>query len=141
MPHGFVHQARRRIHPATTPGLVGVACLAGVVYVGLVDPNQPGHYPMCPFLYFTGCYCPGCGTLRAVHALVHGHLGEALGFNPLTVIMMPVLACGWLRWLSRAARGRTDGQYVHPALLYGWVVLILVFWVVRNLPFGHALAP
>ena len=40
----------------------------------MVDPNQPGHYPTDPFLAITGLYCPGCGTLRALHALARGDL-------------------------------------------------------------------
>ena len=45
-------------------GAAGLA-LAATAYVGLVDPNESGHYPTCPFLALTGRFCPGCGSLRA----------------------------------------------------------------------------
>ena len=35
-----------------------VAALAATAYVGLVDPNEPGHYPTCPFLALTGQVLP-----------------------------------------------------------------------------------
>ena len=50
--------------------LGGVA--VALATLATVDPNQPGHYPTCPFLATTGFYCPGCGALRAVHDLLHG---------------------------------------------------------------------
>ncbi|HEX8006255.1 MAG TPA: DUF2752 domain-containing protein, partial [Trebonia sp.] len=68
---------RRSLAPA------GVAAItvAATGYVAAVDPNAAGHYPLCPFLAVSGFYCPGCGTLRAVHALAHGDPLAALGLN------------------------------------------------------------
>lgn len=123
---------------------LGVAAGAGAVlaFVGAVDPNQPGHYPTCPFLWITGLYCPGCGTLRAVHALAHLDPVAALGLNPLAVVMIPFLVFWWGRWLIRAARGRPiRTSLAHPAWLWAFLGLVLVYWVVRNLPFGAFLAP
>ena len=132
---------RRPTARAVVPVAVLAAATAAVAYVGLVDPNQPGHYPTCPFLQLTGYYCPGCGTLRCLHVLAHGHLAQALGFNALTVAMLPLLAWMWLRWTVRTVRA-SPRRTVAPAwsirLLF-WV--IVVFWVVRNLPVGAALAP
>lgn len=114
----------------------GVAGFAG--YVAVVDPNQPGHYPTCPFLALTGYYCPGCGTLRAIHALTHGHLAEAAGHNPLALAALPPLAWLWTRW----ARGRPMPAWIlRPSPAIGVAVLTICFWVVRNLPFGHMLSP
>ena len=47
------------------PAGVLAAVAAAFAYVGTVDPNEPGHYPVCPLLRFTGLYCPGCGGLRS----------------------------------------------------------------------------
>ncbi|MFG2072781.1 DUF2752 domain-containing protein [Nonomuraea maritima] len=121
---------------------LGVAAGTGALFafVGAVDPNQPGHYPTCPFLWATGLYCPGCGTLRTIHALSHLDPLAALGLNPLIVVMVPVLVFWWGRWVAYAWRGRS-APLPHPAWLWAFIGVVMVYWVVRNLPFGAFLAP
>ncbi|MFD0532703.1 DUF2752 domain-containing protein [Actinomadura luteofluorescens] len=69
------------------------------------DPNEPGHYPGCPFLALTGYYCPGCGMTRLVYALAHGHVGTAFGLNPLLFVLLPVFGYLYARWTLRTAQG------------------------------------
>lgn len=128
---------RRLAAPLAT--LAGVA--AAFAYVGTVDPNEPGHYPVCPLLRFTGIYCPGCGGLRSAHAFVHGDLSTALGSNAMAVVGYGVFAVVWVVWLIRAVRGVPLRIAVAP--VWWWVLggVGLIFSVVRNLPFGSALAP
>ncbi|MBO8186140.1 DUF2752 domain-containing protein [Streptomyces sp. DW4-2] len=116
---------------------------AAFAYVAAVDPNQPGHYPACPFLTVTGLYCPGCGGLRSAHALAHGDPVAALGANLLAVLLFTGFALGWLHWVTRLARGRA---YSFPVRLRAWHwsaagALLVVFSVVRNTPLGTGLAP
>lgn len=130
-----------RLRSAGVPlGVLG-AVAAGFAYVGAVDPNQPGHYPLCPLLHYTGLYCPGCGGLRGAYALVHGHLGEALRCNAVAVAGYAVLAVVWTLWFGRALRGRRFAPALPPAGLYAVCGLLLAFTVVRNLPFGAVLVP
>jgi len=121
-------------------GAAGLA-LAATTYIGLVDPNESGHYPTCPFLALTGNFCPGCGSLRAVHALTSGDVGAALSFNVLTVAAVVVLAGLWARWLLRRWRGEPRRAVAPAWTLYLLLGVIVVFWVVRNLTVGEALAP
>ncbi|MBT2228700.1 DUF2752 domain-containing protein [Nonomuraea sp. NEAU-A123] len=123
---------------------LGVAAAAGAVFavVGTINPNEPGHYPTCPFLWATGLYCPGCGTLRTIHALAHLDPVAALGLNPLAMAMIPFLLFWWGRWLVRAWQGKPRRTTLaHPAWLWAFLGIVLVYWVVRNLPFGAFLAP
>lgn len=136
-----LRDARRRVHPLLAPGAVLLATAGAITYLGVVDPNEPGHYPTCPWLYFTGAYCPGCGSLRMFHALAHGDFAEAFGRNPLAFVMLPVLAYMWGAWTVRRARGRPRDRVPHAGLIWLFLVVLIVFWVVRNLPFGQALAP
>ncbi|MEV0369526.1 DUF2752 domain-containing protein [Streptomyces sp. NPDC050636] len=118
------------------------AVTAAVGLVGAVDPNEPGHYPVCPLLHLTGIYCPACGGLRSTHALAHGDLGTALGANALAVAGYAAFAVFWLVWLGRSARGlRTAGP--RPRAVHWWALagLLLAFTAVRNLPFGTGLSP
>ncbi|MCP2338217.1 DUF2752 domain-containing protein [Actinomadura rupiterrae] len=129
---------RRLRGPAAVFGTVAAA----TVVVTFVDPHTPGHYPTCPFLFLTGYYCPGCGGLRMVNSLTHGHVGTAFGFNPLAFVLLPVLVYLWGRWTYCAVRGeRVTTVLLRRGVLAGVVGLLLVYWVVRNLPFAHALAP
>ena len=52
------------------------------------------HRPLalCPLKGFTGIPCPACGTTRAVHAALTGHLADAWALNPLAMIVLPVIA-------------------------------------------------
>lgn len=113
------------------------AAAAAVTVVGAVDPEQSGHYPSCPFLALTGQFCPGCGGLRAVHALTRGDLGTAIDRNVLVVAAVPVLAVLWVRWLHQPTRAFRPPV----AALWTLLVAVLAFWVLRNVPAGSWLAP
>lgn len=131
-----------KIFPRAGPVLAGLAVAAAVAVVGLVDPNQPGTYPTCPFLALTGRYCPGCGALRAVHALVHGRLLQAVDLNALLVLVgLPVLAALFAGWTWRMYSGRPRSTLAPPQWLWAFTALVLAFWLLRNLPVGAVLAP
>ena len=134
---GAAALARRLAVPA---GLL--AAVAGAfAYVGAVDPNEPGHYPACPLLEYTGIFCPGCGGLRSAHAVVHGDLAAALQANALAVAGYALFAVLWTVWVVRATRGRPLRIDLGPVHLWTAGALTLVFTVVRNSPFGGWLHP
>ncbi|ARF72040.1 hypothetical protein B7C62_06975 [Kitasatospora albolonga] len=119
-----------------------LAAVAGAfAYVGAVDPNEPGHYPVCPLLRVTGAFCPGCGGLRSAHAFVHGDLGAALSANAVAVVGYVLFAAVWVLWLVRSWRGQPLRIALAPVWWWALGAVLLVFTVVRNLPFGAALAP
>ncbi|MEU3314008.1 DUF2752 domain-containing protein [Streptomyces sp. NPDC048387] len=131
-------RARRLAAPVLT--LAGA--VAAFAYVGAVDPNEPGHYPVCPLFRLTGVLCPGCGGLRSAHAFARGDLVAALGDNAVAVAGYLVFAAFTALWLVRAFRG---GPVPRIALRPGWWwatgTLVLGFSIIRNLPIGSALAP
>ncbi|MFI0371647.1 DUF2752 domain-containing protein [Actinomadura sp. 1N219] len=131
--------ARRTLLPQ---GLVLGGVVAGALLVAFRDPNEAGHYPSCPFLAMTGYYCPGCGMMRLVHALTHGDVGTAFGFNPLVFVLLPVFGYMFVRWTVLGARGMPmRSALFRPVVVYSFVGALAVYWVVRNLPFAAALAP
>ncbi|MET9590255.1 DUF2752 domain-containing protein [Streptomyces sp. NPDC006516] len=135
--------------PAPASRLRRLAAPAGVMavvvgafgYVANVDPNEPGHYPVCPMLRFTGVFCPGCGGLRSAHAFAHGDLVTALGSNAVAVVGYIAFAAVWLAWAVSASRGRPLRIALRPVHWWAVGAVLLIFSVVRNLPFGSALAP
>ncbi|GAA2510575.1 DUF2752 domain-containing protein [Streptomyces gobitricini] len=134
--------APRSLVQRVTPPLGALAGVAAAfAYVGTVDPNEPGHYPVCPLLRFTGLLCPGCGGLRSAHAFIHGDPATALGANALAVAAYVLFAVGIVFWLVRAVRGLPVRITLGPVWWWSGGVVLAVFSVVRNLPFGAALAP
>jgi hypothetical protein len=116
---------------------IPVAAVAvGAVLLWVFDPATTGVFPPCPVLYLTGWYCPGCGSLRAIHQLLHGHVWAAWAMNPLTVLLLPFLGYGLASHQLFEIRGRGLPQPSLPAV---WIralcAVILLFGIVRNLPF------
>ena len=109
------------------------ACIILLVIYALWDPSR-NLFPRCPFLALTGLECPGCGSQRAVHALLHGNISTAFGFNPLMIILLPYLAvCAYLELLGGKrrfpkARRILMGQEACLILL----MLFIIFFVIRN---------
>ncbi len=60
------------------------AARSALTFLYSFDPALTGLLPSCPFRLVTGLLCPLCGTLRAAHALLHGHLAAASHYNTLT---------------------------------------------------------
>jgi hypothetical protein len=117
------------------PVLVVAASAAVLGCLAVRDPNEPGLYPLCPFRALTGWDCPGCGTLRALHALTQGDLARAADHNVLLLAVLPFLAWRLVRWTRTRWSGATRPSGLAPPLvLYALLVVIVVFWVVRNLP-------
>ena len=137
MPIATVWRSRTRRSPAQARTRIRYEAWAGaVVFASLfalaatVSPGQPGHYPACPFRAITGYACPGCGSLRTLHDLAHGHFVTALTHNAFLVMMMPVAMAAWLR----AVTART-GPTARPRWLgYAAIAMLAVWTVVRNLP-------
>ena len=121
--------------------LLGVVGLA-VLYV--VDPRNPGVFPVCPFLSLTGYHCPGCGTLRAIHQLLHGDILSAMGYNPLTLLSLPFIAYSLAAGALRAFCVRAPRPvFVPPQLIWALLFGVVSFWALRNVPAAplSALAP
>jgi hypothetical protein len=110
-----------------------VALAAGTTVLFLFDPSESAFYPPCLFRACTGLYCPGCGTARALHALLHGHVGEAFGLNPLMVSTLPFMGYYVMSYAYAGVRMR---PFNHVSPLWGWSMFgtILAYWVLRNIP-------
>jgi len=84
---------------------LGVGLVAALVILFVFDPADGLFYPPCLFRTFLGFTCPGCGTLRAMHQLLHGHVGAAWRLNPGVTALTPALVVGLA---MRTWRGRRE---------------------------------
>lgn len=124
---------RRLVAPVGVAAMVVGAC----AYLAVVDPNQPGHYPVCPSRAIFGVDCPGCGGMRAMNCLLHGDVRAALDHNVLIPVFIVTAVALWGVWLVRAVRGSTPAvtrqQFRRRnGMLIGSLVALLAFGVIRN---------
>jgi hypothetical protein len=129
-PLGRFDLARTRDLGVFLGGLV----LALAIHIG--DPQGATSFPVCPFYAATGLYCPGCGTLRCLHALLHADLRSAVGFNAMTVLVAPVLLAAWLSVGVAGMLGRGPARLWLVPRWFGTALAgaLGLFWVLRNLP-------
>ena len=118
--------------------LAGVTCLVGVagaIVLRMFDPATSGVFPPCPLHYLTGLYCPGCGSLRAIHQLLLGNFSNAWALNPLAMMLLPFVLYGLASQALVELRGRGLPE---PILRGFWIralcALIVLFGILRNVP-------
>lgn len=116
------------------PGLLFVIIGVAVLFYFL-NPNEHEIFPDCVFNSLTGYYCPGCGSQRALHNLLHLDFAGVVGNNVLFLLGGLFILYHYLHpVLNRIFKWKL------PNLFYKkntpWVVLavVIVFWILRNLP-------
>lgn len=123
--------------PRWAVALIFLAIVVGLASLALLwhfEPRGQFFFPRCTFLQVTGLQCPGCGGLRATHALLHGDLASAWRLNALWVVSLPLGA-----WSAGAlALERWKGCRIPHPLRWerAWIVIIaaiLGFGLLRNL--------
>jgi hypothetical protein len=119
------------------PGVVSLAAAAMgcAAVLFLFDPSQYPIYPRCLFHQWTGWNCPGCGSLRGMHQLLHGHLVMALRCNALLILSLPVAAVYTVRQFFRWRAGLpVSFPAVRPGAIFLVLGVLAVFTVIRNIP-------
>jgi hypothetical protein len=106
--------------PTYLKWLAPLAAAAALATLYFFSPEGYWLYPQCLFRQLTGFDCPGCGSLRSVHHLLHGEFTTAFRFNPFLYVLVPVLV------ICR--------HHLHkPAWLWSVAGAIALFTVARNL--------
>lgn len=113
---------------------IGLALIAALAMLTLIDPAQSVWMPKCPFKLLTGLQCPGCGGQRAAHALLQGDFVGALRYNWFLVYAGPYLLLLIIErfflkgeWQQKV-RGWVENKYV----VWLYIVSYCVWLVVRN---------
>ena len=115
-----------------TLSFAGVATAAVVLYV--FDPATSALFPSCPLRVWTGWLCPGCGTLRAMHALLHGHVGAAMHDNALATLAVIAIGAAWIRDLIRPLEAPWMATLTNAGFSGAAIGLALAFGALRNIP-------
>lgn len=110
-------------------GIIGVSILYSF------NPEVSKFFPPCMFHYFTGFDCPGCGSQRAIHYLLHLQIKEAFLRNPLLVISIPYLITGiYFEYLGGKQRFPAARKFLFgkKAILIAFCIIVL-YWIGRNI--------
>lgn len=123
--------------------IVGFISAAAAVLF-LFNPEVSSIYPTCPLNKFTGLYCPGCGTQRAAHEILHGNIAQAFSLNALFTLSVPfaIYYC-FIEIFNRIAKTNLKNLTFNTRNLLTLLLMALVFMILRNIdhfPF-NCLAP
>lgn len=116
--------------------IVSIATGVLLIIYAVFNPLTNHLFPQCPFYRITGWYCPGCGSQRCAHELLNGNISKAAADNLLFILFLPMLllvAFTHLYYLLLNKKIHLSFLY-HPLLPKLIVVVVLVFWILRNIP-------
>ena len=112
--------------------VIVVAVLLALVYFAL-DPASSELFPKCAFLELTGYKCPGCGSQRAMHALLNGDVGTAFRYNAMLFISVPWLALCIYAESQRVRNPRLYLRLNSQLLIWLFLAMVLLWWLLRNI--------
>jgi hypothetical protein len=118
-------------------GMAIAALLGGLTVVYRFPPREYSFYPRCPIYLTTHWLCPGCGSTRALHSLLHFDIQSALHYNALFTLLFP-LVCLWLGFIAyRTMRYDQFPNLVFPrSLAVCLIVTVVLFTIARNTMFA-----
>jgi len=124
------------VNKRLTALLIWFSVAIGATYLFIFEPGKTGFFPACPFRTLTGFTCPGCGSTRGLHRLLHGDIVSAFEFNPLMVLLLPFLLYALVRYTAAAVRGRPlQKHYVDAKYIWMLFAVVMSFWIFRNTRF------
>ncbi len=125
--------------PRAQIALMTCACAGASAFLFAVDPSRHAVYPQCLLYNTTGLYCAGCGATRAMYALLHGRVLDALHDNALFIAALPLLlyvAAPYVlgAWRANAWPGipLNGPKFIRRGL--GVFLVMMAFMIARNLP-------
>jgi len=114
-----------------------LALIGGFVIIYfLFNPSEHSFFLPCPLHYATGYHCPGCGSQRAIHQLLHGNVQNAFWINPLLVLTLPILIYAFAQKAHNYVFNTQYrvGIFYSKTFIYGYFGIAILFWVLRNIP-------
>lgn len=116
---------------ATAAILLAVAAVFCLYYYSHDPTASPA--PRCIFKILSGYDCPGCGSQRAFHSLMHGDIADAWGYNPFVFFAVPTAIFYIIVENGRELWPHLHARVVHPAIITAILLSIIAWWILRNL--------
>ncbi|WP_169720736.1 DUF2752 domain-containing protein [Arenibacter certesii] len=100
-----------------------------------MDPSSSSYFPKCLFYHFTGYYCTGCGSQRALHHLLHLNFVGTLKSNALFIPAFMLMSYHFsIKFLSiKIGKNYPDIIY-HPRTPIIVLIIVMLFTIFRNIP-------
>jgi hypothetical protein len=114
---------------------MALLCALGVVYK--FSPTEYAFYPRCIIYSTTHWLCPGCGSTRALHALLHLDLRSAFHYNALFTLLAPLVFL-WLGFCFYRVMcyDRLPRLTIPRELTACMIAVVLLFTIARNTLFS-----
>ena len=113
--------------------IAAIAAAAATAAYFALDPATCAVFPRCPFYVLTGLKCPGCGSQRALHCLLHMDIAGAAANNFLLVAALPLVALLAASELLRKRKPRLYAAVNSARLCMAVFAVITACWVARNI--------
>lgn len=109
--------------------------LVGSLLYYIFSPEESDFFPKCTFHTLTGLDCPGCGSQRAIHHLLHLRIKEAFLSNPLLMLVIPyIILCLYMEYFGGKERFSKIRKVIYSKYaIWGILTIILLFWIIRNI--------
>ena len=119
---------------------VAILVTAGFAY--MIINKYTGFYIPCVFHLVTGLYCPGCGVSGMCISIAQLDFVSAFKHNSALLVMSPLFVLLFVsiiyRYIKKGSLMTSKWQNV---LIFIMIAVLLVFGVLRNIPYFSFLAP
>ena len=112
-----------------------------IIFTGLailffvLNPTEHEIFPRCVFNSVTGYYCPGCGSQRAIHSLLHLNFAGVVGNNFLFLPAVLLLIYHYsFVFLNKKFSWKLPNIFYFKSTPWIILAIIILFWILRNLP-------
>ena len=96
----------------------------------------------CPIYKITGLYCPGCGVTRMCVSLINLDFCSAFHNNQLIFLSIPIfIIFGVVQTVKYIKTGKNSLNRFQEYFLYIYIIVLILFGVLRNIPYFYFLRP
>lgn len=114
--------------------LIVITGLAVLFFV--LNPAEHEIFPRCLFNSITGYYCPGCGSQRAIHSLLHLNFAGVIGNNFLFIPAFLLILYHYLHpVVNRFFKWKLPNIFYFKSTPWIIFAFVILFWILRNIPF------
>ena len=113
--------------------LLAAACAGLLLVYSRFSPEESGWFPKCIFLQITGLKCPGCGSQRVIHSLLHLDVRKAFEANALLVMSLPYIAALLASVALKNRHPRFYNALNSFPVIITICILVIGWWIVRNI--------